>query len=162
MRPPRRRGGASGPLRGNQASDASSVISMPVSACETGQPVLAPSAIVWNSSALSPGTTASTFRWLPVIPLPGMKVTDAVVSTLSGGVPFSLRACERAMLKHDECAAAMSSSGVVTDVEPSLRAFQLTGKGPWLELSRAISPDPSVRLPFHEVLASLVTLIVFS
>jgi hypothetical protein len=66
------------------------------------------------------------------------------------------------MLKHEECAAAMSSSGVVTDVEPSLRAFQFTGSGPWLELSRATSPDPSVRLPFQEVVASLVTLIVSS
>ena len=37
------------------------------------------------------------------------------------GVPFSARACESAMLKHDECAAAMSSSGVVVVSLPSLR-----------------------------------------
>jgi hypothetical protein len=73
----------------------------------------------------------------------GMKVTDAVVSTLSGGVPLPARACDSAIEKHDECAAAMSSSGVVTDVEPSLRAFQLTASGPWFELSRATSPEPS-------------------
>jgi hypothetical protein len=62
------------------------------------------------------------------------------------------------MLKHEECAAAMSSSGVVTDDDPSDRAFQLTANGPWLELSNATSPDPSAREPFHDVLASLVTL----
>ena len=62
--------------------------------------------------------------------MPGAKVTDAVVSTDSGGVPFSARACESAMLKHDACAAAMSSSGVVTEVEPSLRAFQFTSNVP--------------------------------
>jgi hypothetical protein len=64
------------------------------------------------------------------MPVPGTKVTDAVVSTLSGGVPFSLSACESAMLKQDECAAAMSSSGVVTEPEPSERAFQFTSKVP--------------------------------
>ena len=58
-----------------------------------------------------------------------MNVTDAVVSIDSGGVPFWARASENAMLKHDEWAAAMSSSGVVTEVEPSLRAFQLTVEG---------------------------------
>ena len=46
-------------------------------------------------------------RWLPVMPVPGLKVTDAVVSIDSGGVPFSASASENAMLKHDECAAAM-------------------------------------------------------
>ena len=66
------------------------------------------------------------------------------VSTLSGGVPFCASAFASAIEKHDECAAAMSSSGVVTDVEPSLRAFQLTASGPWFELSRATSPEPSV------------------
>jgi hypothetical protein len=64
------------------------------------------------------------------------------------------------MLKHEECAAAMSSSGVVTEVEPSLRAFQFTANGPWFELSRATDPDPSNRVPFQLVVASLVTLMV--
>ena len=64
------------------------------------------------------------------MPVPGLKVTDAVVSIDSGGVPFSASASENAMLKHDECAAAMSSSGVVIEVEPSLRAFQFTSKVP--------------------------------
>ena len=67
------------------------------------------------------------------MPVPGLNVTEAVVSIDSGGVPFSARASENAMLKHDECAAAMSSSGVVTEVEPSLRAFQLTSKVPMPE-----------------------------
>jgi hypothetical protein len=127
-----------------------------------GQPVFASPAMRAKSSADSPGTTALTFKCEPVMPVPGMKVTDAVVSMLSGGVPLPASACERAMLKHEECAAASSSSGVVTDEEPSLRAFQLTANGPWFELSRAISPDPSVREPFQLVDASLVTLMCSS
>src|SRR5688572_17621368 len=118
---------------------------MPLSAAETGQPVLAPSARRAKSSADRPGTTALTFRCDPVIPVPGMNVTEAVVSTLSGGVPLSASALDSAMLKHEEWAAAMSSSGVVTEVDPSLRAFQFTGYGPWFELSSATSPEPSNR-----------------
>ena len=61
------------------------------------------------------------------------------------------------MLKQDAWAAAMSSSGVVTVEDPSLRAFQLTSKVPRCELSNVTVPDPSVRLPFQTVVASLVT-----
>ena len=131
---------------------------MPASAAETGQPVLASSAMRAKSSADRPGTLALTLRWLPLMPVPGTKVTDAVVSMRSGGVPFWARALDSAIEKHDECAAAMSSSGVVTEPEPSLRAFQLTANGPWWELARSTSPDPSKRVPCHVVLASLVTL----
>ena len=62
---------------------------MPASAWETGQPTFASAAILWKSSGESPGTTALTFRWLPLIPTPGLKVTDALVLTRSGGVPVS-------------------------------------------------------------------------
>ncbi len=70
---------------------------------------------------------------------------------------MSARALESAMLKHDECAAAMSSSGVVVVSEPSLRAFQLIGKVPRFEEEKATLPDPSIREPFQVVVASLVT-----
>ena len=65
-----------------------------------------------------PGTTAFTLRWLPVMPVPGLNVTDAVVFDRSGGVPFSASASENAMLKQDEWAAASSSSGVVVVSSP--------------------------------------------
>src|SRR6478735_877912 len=144
-------------MTGLQASVASRVISMPASACETGHPLFAACARRSKSSGSSPGTTAFTLRRLPVMPVPGLNVTDAVVSIDSGGVPFSARAAESAMLKHDACAAAMSSSGVVTDVEPSLRAFQFTGKVPRPDDTNVVSPEPSNRPPFHTVVASLVT-----
>ena len=88
-----------------------------------------------------------------------MNVTEAVVSIDSGGVPFWASACENAMLKHEEWAAAISSSGVVTEVEPSLRAFQLTSNVPMPEDWNATWPDPSMRPPFQTVVASLVTVI---
>src|SRR5690606_5511125 len=136
---------------------ASSVISMPDSACDTGHPVFAPSAISWNCSWVRPGTDALTLRWLPVMPTPGLNVTDAVVLTRSGGVPLSARALESAMLKRDECAAEMSSSGGVVVSDPSLRAFQLIGKVPRCDDEKATLPDPAVREPFQVVVASLVT-----
>src|SRR5690606_37021202 len=71
--------------RHRQLRVASSVISTPASACETGQPAFASSAMRVKSSADRPGTTAETLRWLPVMPLPGTNVTDAVASMLVGG-----------------------------------------------------------------------------
>ena len=56
---------------------------VPVSALLTGQPFLATSAMVANSSAEMPGTDARVVRWLPVMPLPGWKLTSALVSTRS-------------------------------------------------------------------------------
>src|SRR5512138_46016 len=115
-----------------------------------------------KSSWPMPGTTALTFRWLPVMPVPGLKVTDAVVSIDVGGVPLSVSALETAMLEHAEWAAAMSSSGVVTEFDPSLRAFQLTGNEPMPDEANETTPSPSKRLPFQAVVASLVTVIATS
>ena len=61
------------------------------------------------------------------------------------------------MLKHDACAAAMSSSGVVVVSLPSLRAFQLIGKVPRLDDENATVPDPSMSDPVQVLAASLVT-----
>ena len=47
------------------------------------------------------------------MPSPGWKVTSAVVSSVSGGVPALASPLESAIEKHDECAAAISSSGLV-------------------------------------------------
>ena len=90
------------------------------------------------------------------MPTPGLKVTEAVVSIDSGGVPLFVSSSEKAMLKHDECAAAISSSGVVVVSEPSLRAFQLTSNVPECDESSVTVPDPSNRVPFQAVDASLV------
>ncbi len=89
-------------------------------------------------------------------PRPGWNVTDAVVEMEVGGVPFWPRACDSAMLKQDACAAAMSSSGVVTELDPSLRAFQLMSNVPRFEESNVTVPAPSASPPFHSVVASLV------
>ena len=64
------------------------------------------------------------------------------------------------MLKHEACAAAMSSSGVVVDVDPSLRAFQFTGREAAPEDTSETVPSPSVREPFQAVVASLVTVMM--
>jgi hypothetical protein len=61
------------------------------------------------------------------------------------------------MLKQEECAAAMSSSGVVVVSLPSLRAFQLIGKVPRFDEENATVPDPSMSDPVHVLAASLVT-----
>src|SRR5690606_21236105 len=95
---------------GDHASAASSVMSVPASATLTGQLSLASDAASMKSLELMPGTRPRTTRWMPVMPSPGWKVTCAVVSSASGGLPALARPFDSAIEKHDECAAAMSSS----------------------------------------------------
>src|SRR5690606_21549225 len=96
------------------------------SAWLTGQPDLAPSAASWNCSAVMPGTVPVTLRTTPVMPVPGWNVTSAVVSSEVAGVPACASACESAIEKHVECAAAMSSSGLVCPSGSSVRAAHVT------------------------------------
>ena len=103
-----------------------------------------------------PGTRALTSRWLPSTPLPASNVTAAVVWMLSGGVPASARASESAIEKHDECAAASSSSGFVVFATPTARASQFTSKVAMPDESSATLPDPSNSVPVQTVVASLV------
>ncbi len=72
-----------------------------------GSPSSPPSAAAANASAVMPGTSPRTVRWIPVMPSPGWKVTSAVVSSVSGGVPALASALDRAIEKHDESAAPM-------------------------------------------------------
>ena len=66
-----------------------------------------------------------------MIPSPGWKVTVAEVFSSSGGVPALARPAESAIEKHEACAAAISSSGLVLPpVASSERAAQLTGCSP--------------------------------
>ena len=93
---------------------------------ETGQPTLASAAIFWNSSSLMPGTLAFRVRWLPVMPVPGLNVTSALVCTSSGVWPAWASAWLNAIEKQAEWAAAISSSGLVLPSAASVRAFQVT------------------------------------
>jgi hypothetical protein len=60
------------------------------------------------------------------MPVPGLKVTSAFVWTSSGVWPAWASAWLKAMEKQAECAAAISSSGLVLPSEASVRAFQVT------------------------------------
>jgi REP element-mobilizing transposase RayT len=134
------------------SSSASSVISgTPASACETGQPFFASSAASRKPSAPRPGTLPRTVSALFVIPVPGTKVTTAEVRSRSGGVPAFASPRESAIEKHEACAAAISSSGLVFPPDVSSdRAAQLTSSGPKApEPTSSIVPDPLIRSPFH-------------
>ena len=72
-----------------------------------------------------PGTAPVTFSTMPVMPVPGWKVTSALVSIVVGGVPAWASAWERAIEKQVECAAAMSSSGLVRPFGSSAREAQV-------------------------------------
>ena len=56
------------------------------------------------------------------MPVPGMKSTSALVSSEVGGVPALARPLENAIEKQAECAAAISSSGLVLPLASSARA----------------------------------------
>jgi REP element-mobilizing transposase RayT len=96
------------------SSAASSVISgTAASALETGHPSFAASAAWRKPSASSPGTRPRTVSAIAVIPVPGTNVTDADVANRSGAFPPSASPCASAIEKHEACAAAISSSGLV-------------------------------------------------
>jgi hypothetical protein len=134
------------------------VIVVPASACDTGQPALAPSAALTKSSSLAPSTLPRTVSAMPVMPLPGTSVTSAWVSSACAGVPASVSALDSAIEKHEECAAAISSSGLVLPPGSSARAAQLTSNVPIPDDSRLTWPAPSNSVPSQCVLAVRVAL----
>src|SRR5689334_20202278 len=97
---------------------------------------------------------------MAVMPCPATKVTLALVSMEVGGVPAPVRPWESAMEKQEECAAAMSSSGLVLPPASSARAFQSMSKLPLLDVSRLTLPLPSMREPSQCALADWVTAMV--
>jgi hypothetical protein len=111
------------------------VISVARSAWDTGQFALASSAALTKSSPLIPSTVPTTVRWMPVMPVPGWKVTSAFVSRARGGVPAEFSPFDSAIEKHAECAAAISSSGLVRPLGSSAREAHVTSYVP--------SPDDS-------------------
>src|SRR5260221_3271089 len=98
-----------------------------------------------------PGTLPTTVSTIFVTPSPGWNVTVADVCSSSGGVPALARPLDSAIEKHDACAAAISSSGLVLPpVASSERAAQLTGSSPNAPLVvERIVPLPSIKLPFQ-------------
>src|SRR5262245_54062617 len=93
------------------------------------------------------------------MPCPGTNVTSALTSSLSGGVPAWFRTCESAIEKHEACAAAISSSGLVMPFSSPVRAGHETSSGPIEPLPTfSIAPDPLSRSPFHVTFARLSTM----
>lgn len=94
------------------------------------------------------------------MPVPGVKSTSAVASSRVGGVPAWVSPRASAMEKQVACAAAMSSSGLVTPSGWLARAGHDTGMVPTPDESSVTSPAPSVSVPFHRVLAVRVVVLV--
>src|SRR4051794_26245539 len=94
------------------------------------------------------------------MPSPGWNVTAADVSRLAGGVSFLASALENAIEKHDECAAAISSSGLVRPSASFARDAQVTSNVPRPEDSSVTCPFPSRREPSQCVVALRVVAIV--
>ena len=134
-----------------QAASTLRLIGTALSAWLTGQFCLASSAAAAKPSASRPGTSPLTWIRIPVIPVPGWKSTSARVFSVVGAVPCLARMLDNAIEKHAECAAAMSSSGLVNPFGSSERAGQETGNVPVPDDSRVTSPLPSSRLPFQTV-----------
>src|ERR1022692_2752061 len=98
-------------LISNYTSDASNEIAA-FSTLLTGQPALALAALSSNFSLVMPGIFAFKIRCEVVI-VPLSMVTSAVTSSESAVKPAFCNSKLRAMAKQPECAAAMSSSGLV-------------------------------------------------
>src|SRR5947209_14670060 len=106
-----------------------------------------------------PSTVPRTARRICVMPLPGVKSTSADVSNVVGACPCLPRTLDSAIEKHDECAAAISSSGLVLPLGSSERAAHDTSYVPMPDDCNATLPLPSARPPFHVVVALRVVAI---
>src|SRR5262245_45776690 len=83
---------------------------------EIGQPAFAPSAAFSNLAGYAPRLVTVVVRWLDVTfhaPFTLSKLTVHVVSMRSGVSPSFAMNSDNAIEKHDACAAATSSSGLV-------------------------------------------------
>ena len=133
---------------------------MPLSARETGQFSFASSAAALNLAASAPGIsprTSSALETTVQLSPTLSNVTAARTSSRFGGVPARARPAESAIAKHDACAAASSSSGLVLPPGASVRALHETGRSLSLPLETpATIPLPEIRSPFHTARASLV------
>jgi len=87
---------------------------------------LASSASATNLSLSRPGTSPRTVSLMPVMPVPGVNSTSALTVRRVAGVSLLARPLEKAIEKHAEWAAAMSSSGLVLPFACSARDGQET------------------------------------
>src|SRR6185437_9465781 len=137
-----------------QRNLASRVISMPESACETGQPDLACAAYFENCASSMPDTLASQTMRLWVILKPpwcGLTVTCAVESMESGLKPAWLSISDRAIAKQPAWAAPNSSSGLVPAPSSNREANEY---GPLNRpCPKSISPLPSLSVPSQRACA---------
>ena len=124
-----------------------------------GQPSFAASAASTNARSSIPGTSPTTRSAIFEMPVPGTKVTVASTFSDSGGVPACASPWDSAIEKHEACAAASSSSGVVCPSASSDPRAQLTGSGRSTPLpTLVIVPAPSVSEPFQVTCAVLSTI----
>ena len=116
-----------------------------------------------KSAELMPGTvpTTSSSERVTVHASPTLSnVTVAETWTWSGGVPARPSAPERAIAKHEACAAARSSSGEVRPSGASVREAQETGRSANVPLEPAVTvPSPSASVPLQVSVAVLVAAI---
>src|SRR6202167_194644 len=83
------------------------------SALETGQLTFASSAAALKPAASRLSASPESVMRISVIPVPGTKSTSTEVLSEIAGLPVVARPFESAIEKHDACAAAISSSGLV-------------------------------------------------
>jgi hemoglobin len=126
---------------------------VPARAWLTGQLAFASSAAATKSSSLIPSTVPRTVSRISVMPVPGTKSTSAEVFSSVGGVPALARPLEKAIEKHAEWAAAMSSSGLVLPFASSARDAHVTSYVPMPEDCSSTLPAPSNSEPCQVVSA---------
>src|SRR3954468_3098570 len=153
----RRNQGRLGAL-GTQASAASIVIVVPAKAFDTGHVFSAVSAYSANCSAVTPSIDARSVIAMPLIskppPAAGPRVTSAVTSIESAVSFWASSTPDRFIARHDECAAAMSSSGLVWPSGLPARVGNETENVPALDESSVTSPFPFCSPPTQWVVAS--------
>src|SRR6202041_270174 len=121
----------------------------PASARLTGQPALAAAACSAKAAASTPGTRPTvTSAILVMVGTPSTirRVTVASVRTDSGGVPACASMLDRAIEKHDACAAAISCSGLAPG--PSSKR-DLNEYSPLIVSPAVNVPPPDGTSPFH-------------
>src|SRR5207302_7598121 len=138
-------------------------LTLPLSAREIGQFSFASSAARTNFAASAPGMsplTSSSLETTVQLSPTLSKVTFERTSRRFGGVPARPRPAERAIAKHDACAAARSSSGLDFPLGSAVRADHETGTSLNFPLEAPLTvPVPTIRSPLHTARASLVAAI---
>ena len=94
------------------------------------------------------------------MPTPGWKSTSTDVSSVVAGVPALARAFDYAIEKHDACAAAISSSGLVRLSGLSAREAHVMGNVPTPDEASSTVPLPSKSDPTQWAFAVRVVAMV--